>query len=113
MALERNVAVVSPAAGKVIYTCPMHPQIQQDHPGNCPICGMTLELKTMSAVEEENPELADMTRRFWIGGMLALPVFLLAMAHLLPAMGHESWLSCCGLAGLSSIAAGIQLSRDT
>jgi Cu+-exporting ATPase len=92
MALERNVAVVSPAAGKVIYTCPMHPQIQQDHPGNCPICGMTLELKTMSAVEEENPELADMTRRFWIGGMLALPVFLLAMAHLLPAMGHESWL---------------------
>ena len=57
----------------------MHPQIQQNHPGNCPICGMTLELKTMSAVEEESPELADMTRRFWIGGVLALPVFLLGL----------------------------------
>jgi Cu+-exporting ATPase len=77
--------------GKVIYTCPMHPEIQQDHPGNCPICGMTLELKTTSAVEEETPELADMTRRFRIGGALALPVFLLAMAHLIPLLRHESW----------------------
>src|ERR1039457_923529 len=91
MALERNAAAVAPAAGKVIYTCPMHPQIQQDHPGNCPICGMTLELKTMSTVEEENHELTDMARRFWTGAALALPVFLLAMAHLLPALGHESW----------------------
>ena len=78
-------------SGKVIYTCPMHPEVQQDHPGNCPKCGMTLELKTLSAVEEENPELADMTRRFWIGAALALPVFLLAMAHLLPALDHEGW----------------------
>src|ERR1017187_4466685 len=77
--------------GKVIYTCPMHPEVQQDHPGNCPKCGMTLEPKTMSAVEEENPELTNMTRRFWIGGALALPVFLLAMAHLIPALRHESW----------------------
>jgi len=77
--------------GKLIYTCPMHPQIQQDHPGNCPICGMTLELKTVSAVEKDNPELADMTLRFWIGGALALPVFLLAMAHLIPALRHASW----------------------
>jgi Cu+-exporting ATPase len=52
---------------------------------------MTLELKTISAVEEENHELTDMTRRFWIGGALALPVFLLAMAHIIPALGHESW----------------------
>jgi Cu+-exporting ATPase len=79
-------------SGEVIYTCPMHPQIQQNHPGNCPICGMTLELKTTSAVEEENPELNDMTRRFWIGASLALPVFLLAMAHLIPSLGHESWI---------------------
>jgi Cu+-exporting ATPase len=78
-------------SGKVIYTCPMHPEVQQDHPGNCPKCGMTLELKTTSAVEEENPELTDMSWRFGIGGALALPVFLLAMAHLLPALGHESW----------------------
>ncbi|HEX3857421.1 MAG TPA: copper-translocating P-type ATPase, partial [Verrucomicrobiae bacterium] len=80
-----------PAVGKVIYTCPMHPEVQQDHPGYCPKCGMALELKTVSAVEEENHELTDMTRRFWIGAALALPVFLLAMAHLLPALGHESW----------------------
>jgi len=78
-------------SGEVIYTCPMHPEVQQDHPGNCPKCGMTLELKTMSAVEEDNPELTDMTRRLWIGAALALPVFLLAMAHLLPALDHEGW----------------------
>jgi Cu+-exporting ATPase len=75
----------------VIYTCPMHPEVQQDHPGNCPICGMTLELKTVSAVEEENHELTDMTRRFWIGAVLALPVFLLAMAHIIPSLRHENW----------------------
>jgi P-type Cu+ transporter len=75
-----------------IYTCPMHPQVQQGHPGNCPICGMTLELKTVSAIEDENPELTDMTRRFWIGAVLALPVFLLAMAHLIPSLGREGWI---------------------
>jgi Cu+-exporting ATPase len=69
----------------------MHPEVQQDHPGNCPKCGMALELKTISAFEEENPELSDMTRRFCIGGVLALPVFLLAMAHLIPSLGHEGW----------------------
>src|ERR1700693_768930 len=79
------------ASGKTIYTCPMHPQIQQDHPGNCPICGMTLEPKTVSAVEEENNELTEMTQRFWIGAALALPVFLLAMAHLIPVLGHKGW----------------------
>lgn len=90
MALERNHAWVAPAAGKTIYTCPMHPQIEQDHPGACPICGMTLEPKVASAseTEEENSELRDMTRRLWIGGALALPVFVLAMAHLVPAFTH-------------------------
>ena len=63
----------------------MHPQIEQDHPGNCPICGMTLEPKTvMAGSEEDNAELRDMTRRFWIGAALALPVFILGMAHLFP-----------------------------
>ena len=63
----------------------MHPQIEQDVPGNCPICGMALERKTAAASgEEQNAELQDMTRRFWIGLALTLPVFLLAMAHLLP-----------------------------
>ena len=91
MALEQNPAWVAATAGKVLYTCPMHLEVQQDHPGNCPKCGMTLEPKTVAAVEEENPELTDMTRRFWIGGVLALPVFMLAMGHLLPTLGHERW----------------------
>jgi Cu+-exporting ATPase len=68
----------------MIYTCPMHPEIEQDHPGNCPICGMALEPKTPIGGEEENAELRDMTRRFWIGAALALPVFILAMVHLFP-----------------------------
>jgi Cu+-exporting ATPase len=77
MALERNPAVS--AESPVIYTCPMHPQIEQDHPGNCPICGMALEPKGIPADEEENHELVDMTRRFWIGLILAVPVFVLSM----------------------------------
>jgi Cu+-exporting ATPase len=80
----------------MIYTCPMHPQIEQDRPGNCPICGMTLEPKTpVAGDKEDNAELRDMTRRFWIGAALALPVFIVAMAHLFPrppewAMGDAS-----------------------
>jgi Cu+-exporting ATPase len=90
MALERNPAWVAPAAGPVIYTCPMHPQIEQDHPGACPICGMALEPKTASAgeAEGEHAELDDMTRRLWIGGVLTLPVFVLAMGHLLPGLAY-------------------------
>jgi P-type Cu+ transporter len=75
-----------------IYTCPMHPEIERDQPGDCPICGMALELKTISADSaEDNSELIDMTRRFWIGAALTLPVFLLAMSHLVPHA--PSWLS--------------------
>jgi P-type Cu+ transporter len=82
MSLERNPTQRAP----IIYTCPMHPQIEQDHPGDCPICGMALEPKNvLSGGEEENVELRDMTRRFWIGAVLSLPVFLLAMAHVLPS----------------------------
>ncbi len=92
MALEQNPAWVAPAAGNALHTCPMHPEVQQAHPGNCPKCGMALEPKTVSAVEEESPEVADMTRRFWVGGALALPVFVLAMAHLIPPLRHESWI---------------------
>jgi P-type Cu+ transporter len=93
MALESNPAWAAPPTGKPIYTCPMHPEVQQDHPGNCPKCGMALELKTVTATpsEEENAELTDMTRRLWMGGALALPVFLLAMAHLIPPLRHEDW----------------------
>jgi Cu+-exporting ATPase len=81
--------------GKVIYTCPMHPEVQQDHPGNCPKCGMTLVLKTPTAGpnQAENAELHDMTKRFWIGTALAVPVFVLAMAHLIPALGRQPWVN--------------------
>ncbi|MEA2079460.1 MAG: heavy metal translocating P-type ATPase, partial [Pseudomonadota bacterium] len=68
------------------YTCPMHPEIVQDGPGNCPKCGMALEPRTI-AVEEKNEELIDMTRRFWVSSILALPVFVLAMiADLAPSL---------------------------
>lgn len=81
------------AKGKTIYTCPMHPEIQQDHPAPCPKCGMALEPMdaTAGADEGENAELKDMTRRFWIGAALALPVFLLAMAHMITPLGRQPW----------------------
>ncbi len=95
MALERNPAWKPEK--KVIYTCPMHPQIEQDHPGNCPICGMTLEPKTASAdAEDDDGELRDMSLRLWIGGAFTLPIFVLAMAHLVPAMAHLGWVSGTG-----------------
>ena len=92
-AAPRSTAPVAPSAAKPIYTCPMHPEVQQDHPGNCPKCGMTLELKTVTAGtnDEESAELRDMTRRFWIGAALALPVFVLAMAHLIPPLSRQPW----------------------
>ncbi|PYJ10154.1 MAG: copper-transporting ATPase [Verrucomicrobia bacterium] len=75
-----------------LYTCPMHPEIERDQPGDCPICGMALELKTVSADSiEDHSELTDMCRRFWIGAALTLPVFLLAMSHLVPTA--PSWMS--------------------
>src|SRR5882672_122103 len=70
----------------MLYTCPMHPEIRQVGPGNCPICGMALEPVVASAGEQPNPELVDMTRRFWIGLALTVPVFGLAMAEHLPGL---------------------------
>src|SRR4051795_3012315 len=73
-----------------IYTCPMHPQIRQAGPGSCPICGMALEPEVASLETGPNPELADMTRRFWIGGALALPAVVLEMGgHL---AGPHNWI---------------------
>ncbi len=70
-----------------IWTCPMHPEIRQDHPGPCPICGMALEPATVTADSGPSPELADMTRRFWFALVLSLPVFVLEMGgHLFPAL---------------------------
>jgi Cu+-exporting ATPase len=69
------------AAGEVLWTCPMHPQIVRNEPGNCPICGMALEPMTSAAGEVETPELRDMTRRFWVGVALSLPLLAIAMAE--------------------------------
>ena len=76
-----------PAAIGIIYTCPMHPQIRRDAPGNCPICGMTLEPLTATAQTGPSPELTDMSRRFWIALVLTLPVFVLEMGSHIPALG--------------------------
>ena len=85
-------STTAPAVPGAIYTCPMHPEIEQDAPGDCPICGMALEPKAISATTpEDDPELADMTRRLWIGGALTVPVFVLAMSHLIP--DAPEWLS--------------------
>ena len=83
---DKTVAVPAAPAG-IIYTCPMHSQIRQAGPGNCPICGMTLEPVTATAAVGPNRELADMTRRFWVGLVLALPVLVLEMGGHIPALG--------------------------
>ena len=70
---------------KTQYTCPMHPEIVRAEPGSCPICGMALEPRTVTA-EEDNPELRDMTRRFWISLVLTVPLLAVAMADMLPGM---------------------------
>lgn len=82
----------SAQVGKVIYTCPMHPEIRQPAPGNCPICGMTLEPEKVTAVvtDEIDPELRSMTIRFWVCAALSLPLLLLTMgAHLIKGIPHE------------------------
>jgi heavy metal translocating P-type ATPase len=74
-------AAAAPAVpAGAIYICPMHPEVRQPRPGPCPICGMALEPEIVSADAQPNPELADMTRRFWIGLVLTIPVFILEMA---------------------------------
>ena len=95
----RQKFLVTPATARreekpqsnAIYTCPMHPEVQQDHPGDCPKCGMALEPKTVTADtnHEENAELRDMTKRLWIAAVLTLPVFVLAMAHLIPPLARQ------------------------
>ena len=71
-----------------IYTCPMHPEIRQVGPGSCPICGMALEPLLATAESGPNPELADMSRRFWVGLVLSVPVLLLEMGGHLTGLNH-------------------------
>ncbi len=83
MALEPDRISLS----KTEYTCPMHPQIVRPGPGACPICGMALEPRTVSAEDQENPELRDMTRRFWVSVVLTIPLLAIAMAPMMGGLG--------------------------
>jgi P-type Cu+ transporter len=88
----------APIGEGTIYTCPMHPQIRQVGPGSCPICGMALEPELVSTATGPNPELVDMSRRFWVGLVLALPVVALEMGghltnlHMLLGPKASNWL---------------------
>src|SRR5213082_2338833 len=76
----------------MIYTCPMHPQIEQDHPGYCPICGMSLEPKIVGVGdEEEQHEIKSLSHKFWIALVLTIPVLILAMGHAIPGLNIESF----------------------
>jgi Cu+-exporting ATPase len=74
------------------WTCPMHPEIIRDAPGSCPICGMALEPRTITAGDEDNPELRDMTRRFWVAATLSAPLLLIVMGDMLPGRPLQAWL---------------------
>jgi Cu+-exporting ATPase len=96
MALEPAMPV---AATKTQYTCPMHPEVIRDEPGDCPICGMALEPMTVEITEAPNPELTDMTRRFWISLVLSIPLLAIVMGDMLPGRvvdsvlgGARAWL---------------------
>jgi len=86
--LNKDVAKPAPVDPGAIYTCPMHPEIRQVGPGSCPICGMALEPVMASAETGPNHELIDMTRRFWIGLVLTIPVFALEMGGHLTGLDH-------------------------
>jgi P-type Cu+ transporter len=94
MALEPDVPATP--STRIEYTCTMHPQIVRPGPGSCPICGMALEPRTALADDDENPELRDMRRRFWISSALAIPVLVLTMADSVP--GHRLELVASGRA---------------
>jgi Cu+-exporting ATPase len=98
---EKYLAPARPepsAPAGAIYTCPMHPEVRQVGPGACPICGMALEPEQVSLDDAPDPELIDMTRRFWVALVLTLPVFAIEMGshlglmHLLPP-GWSNWIS--------------------
>jgi P-type Cu+ transporter len=92
MHLEKTSQKTVPVFG-AIYTCPMHPQIRHKGPGNCPICGMTLEPLVATADEGPNVELRDMSRRFWVGLALTVPVLFLEMGSHIPALGLHHFVS--------------------
>jgi Cu+-exporting ATPase len=90
---------------KLEYTCPMHPEIIRDAPGNCPICGMALEPRSVILVEEENHELRDMRRRFWVSLVLAVPLFLIGMSDLIPGTPLQQIVTPTALAWIQLLLA--------
>ncbi len=88
MSLER--ATTTGTEMQTEYTCPMHPEVVRKEPGECPICGMALEPRTIALEEEQNPELEDMWRRFWVSVALAVPLVLIAMGDMLPGEFPEN-----------------------
>jgi len=82
MALEPEAPLLP--ISRTEYVCPMHPEVVQDSPGACPKCGMALEPRTVTVEEEDNPELRDMTRRFWFAAALSMPLLGIAMGDMLP-----------------------------
>lgn len=87
------------------WTCPMHPDVKQDAPGTCPFCGMALEPVGISLDQGPDPELIDMTRRFWVSVVLTVPVFIVAMSELIPGLALEAMFSQVQLQGFQFILA--------
>ncbi len=87
---DRTGAVPTPADFEAEYTCPMHPDVRQKGPGACPICGMALEPVVVS-LDERNPELDDMTRRFWVSLTLTAPIFAFMLAEVIPGQPLHHW----------------------
>jgi Cu2+-exporting ATPase len=105
---QPSVAAPRSVAAQTIYTCPMHPDIRQSGPGTCPICGMALEPLAPTGSEGENPELVDMTRRFWVALALAIPVLWLAMGEGVRGLdlgtGVDKLATALGLPQLASVS---------
>ena len=102
MALEPETPI---SATRTDYICPMHPEVVSEVPASCPICGMALEPRTITLEAETNPELEDMSRRFWGALALTLPVFVVAMGEMIPGQPLESLASKPMLAWIQFILA--------
>ncbi len=100
MALEPDMSDAA-ALTRTEYVCPMHPEVVRNEPGACPICGMALDPRTASLLDSPNPELVDMTRRFWIGCALGAPVFVATMAGMAGVGLPMSWMGVTNWAGLA------------
>jgi len=90
---KKKVETASDRDNRRLYTCPMHPEVEQVGPGDCPKCGMDLEPKEVNAEEEESPELKAMTLRFWVCLVLTLPIFAIAMSEHVPGLASQDLLS--------------------